>query len=297
MTNWTYDNTAASPRTINIQYVTEDGTANSVSLTSVDTSQTDIAYTRMDYTDILGMQNAADVAVLKVEQRRTTQASVNGALVANRLSRGGGLPPGDATTTIETQYECEASVDGPVLISERIETSITTSELAGSLAVPSYEDYTPGVQMFLSTVRELNHATVFDDAGAATTRTTAKTWIAYGLTQDGQQSFAEQMRQLQSSSIDPSEWGTKIDSAVESMKALVFQGTEVQTSAGRPAAPTKPSDQAINRNELTENDTGTRYINGRLSFISDLSNSITTAIRDYVMPFAPDDFFSWDEVA
>lgn len=297
MTNWTYDNTVSPPRTITIQYVTEDGTASSVSLTSVDTSETDIAYTRMEYTDILGMQNAADVAVLKVEERRTTQASVNGSLVANRLSRGEGLPSGDAITLIETEYESESSVDGPVLIKERIETSVTTSELAGSLAVPSYEDYTPGVQLFLSTVRELDHTTVFDDAGAATTRTTAKTWIAYGLTQDGQQSFAEQMRQLQSSSIDPSEWGQQISDAVESMKALVFQGTEVQTNAGRPSAPTKPSDQAINRNELTENDTGIRYINGRLSFISDLTNSITTAVRDYVMPFAPDDFFSWDEVA
>jgi hypothetical protein len=296
MTNWTYDNTVSDPRTITIQYVTENGTSRSVSLSSVDTSETEIAYTRMTYADARGMEDAADVAVLKVERRRTTQASVNGALVANRLSRGEGLPAGDAITIIETGYESETSVDGPVLIKERIETSITTSELAGSLAVPSYEHYTPGTDLFLSTVRELAHSTVFDDTGAATTRTTAKTWIAYGFTQDGQQAFAEQMRQLASSDIEPSAWGGSISAAVSSMKVLVFQGTEVQTNAGRPSPPTKPSDQAINRNEITENDTGTRYVNGQLSFISDLSNSITTAVRDYVMPFAPDDFFSWDEV-
>ena len=295
MTNWTYDRTISDPRTITITYTGESGISASVNLTSVDTSETETAYTRLSFTDDLGVVNFTDVAVLKLEVKRTTQASVNGALVASRLALGLGLPGGDAITEINTSYECDTSTLGPVLAKERIETKITTSELAGGLAVPSYQDYTPGVDLFLSTVRDIQHNTAFNIDGSAATQTITKTWIAYGLTQDGQQSFAEQMRQAINNGLDPEASGEFISSAVESMKTLVFQGTEVQVNAGRVPPPTKPDDQSITRDLLLEGDTGEKTLTGRLSYTDDVVDSIITSIRNYVMPFSPDDFYSWDE--
>lgn len=291
MTNWTTSNTVSTPRSITIQYVTQAGVASSVTLSSTDTSQTDTTFRSVQYTDDNGMPDIVEVVTQKKETKRTTQASVNGALVAGKLSLGQGLPGGDAITEIATIYEIDITSNGPVLASESSETKITTSELAGSLAVPTYEVYTPGTALFTSTKREIQHNTVFDDYGRASTQTQTSTWIAYGLTQEGQQSFAEQMRQVSGAAEDESTLGGIISSVVESMKELVFQGTEVQVNAGRVAAPIKPSDSSLIRNQINDGDTGRKFATGQVTYFNDVINSIVTSIKNYTMPFAPDDFY------
>jgi hypothetical protein len=291
MANWTEAGTVSTPRTITIQYATQDGVASSVTLTSTDTSDTDTSFRSVQYTDDSGMPEIVEVVTQKKETKRTTQASVNGALVAGRLSFGLGLPGGDAITEITTTYEIDITTSGPVLASETSETKITTSELAGSLAVPSYEFYTPGTALFTSTVREIQHNTIFDEYGRASTQTLTSTWISYGLTQEGQQSFAEQMRQVSGTAEDESALAGTISSAVESMKELVFQGTEVQVNAGRVAAPVKPSDSSLIRNQINDGDTGRKFATGQVTYFSDVINSIITSVKNYEMPFAPDDYY------
>jgi hypothetical protein len=292
MANWTESSTVSTPRSITIRYVTQDGNPSSVTLTSTDTSQTDTTFRSVQFTDDNGMPDVVEVVTQKKEVRRSTQAAVNGALVASRLSFGLGLPGGDAITEITTSYEIDITSNGPVLASESSETKITTSELAGSLAVPSYEVYTPGTALFTSTIREIQHDTVFDEYGRASTQTQTSTWIAYGLTQEGQQSFAEQMRQVSGAAEDESALGGIISSAVESMKELVFQGTEVQVNTGRVAAPIKPSDSSLIRNQINNGDTGRNFATGQVTYFSDVINSIITSIKNYTMPFAPDDFYN-----
>jgi hypothetical protein len=291
MANWTEAGTVSTPRTITIQYATQDGVASSVTLTSTDTSDTDTSFRSVQYTDDSGMPEIVEVVTQKKETKRTTQASVNGALVAGRLSFGLGLPGGDAITEITTTYEIDITTSGPVLASETSETKITTSELAGSLAVPSYELYTPGTDLFTSTIREIQHNTIFDEYGRASTQTLASTWISYGLTQEGQQSFAEQMRQVSGTAEDESALAGTISSAVESMKELVFQGTEVQVNAGRVSAPVKPSDSSLIRNQINDGDTGRKFATGQVTYFSDVINSIITSVKNYEMPFAPDDYY------
>ena len=291
MTNWTTSQTVATPRSITIKYLTPAGVASSVTLSSSDTSTTATTFRSVQYTDENGMPDIVEVVTQKKETKRTTQASVNGALVAGRLSFGLGLPGGDAITEITTAYDIDVTVNGPVLTGESIETRITTSELAGSLAVPSYEVYTPGTALFTSTIREIQHDTVFEADGRAATQTQTSTWIAYGLTQEGQQSFAEQMRQVSGAAENESELAGIISSAVESMKELVFQGTEVQVNAGRVSAPVKPSDSSLIRNQINDGDTGRKFATGQVTYFSDAINSIITSIKNYTMPFAPDDFY------
>ena len=293
MTDWTFDRTIAPPRTINIKYSTQDGVQRSVSLSNTDTSETQTTFALVQYTNDEGVPETAEVVVRKVETKRTTQASVNGAMVSQRLSYGLGLPAGDAITEIETTYEYDTTTSGPVLVRERAETKITMSELAGSLAVPSYEQYSPGTALVTSTVREVETQTAIDGAGREVTRTRTSTWIAYGLTQEGQQSFAEQMKQTQAVALDPGIGSVYITQSVLSMRPLIFQGTEVQIGVGRSPVPLKASDESLARNEINAGGTGRKLITGSVSFTENVFGGFSATIANYTMPFAPDDFFEW----
>lgn len=290
MSGWTSNRTYAPPRTIVVRYVDQQGQQRSVSLTSTDVSETSIGYSTFTYINDEGATDSVDVAVLKTEIKVTTQASINGALVAGKLASGQPLPSGNATTRIETSYEYVSSTSGPVLAREVMTTMMTLSELAGGLAVPSYEYYTPGTSQFVSIQRIAEYSTVILSGGGEATRSAISTWIAYGLTQEGQQSFNEQMKQLQSFALDPSDGRQYISNAVLSMTGLVFQGTELRVERGRIPIPSKPSDQSIARDTINAGQGDRKTATGTANYGS---NNGTTKTRDYDMPFAPDDFFEW----
>jgi hypothetical protein len=290
MSNWTQSQTIAPPRTITVRYANQQGQQRSVALTSTDTGETVTTFFLFTYTNEQGATEDSEVAVRKIERKRTTQASVNGALVAGKLAVGQGLPSGDAITEIETTYEYDTSTSGPVLARERAETRISLSEFAGGLAVPSYEFYTPGTSLVTSTIRETVNFTATLADGRQATRTETSTWIAYGLTQEGQQSFAEQMKQTQDVATDPSGGGAYISESVLSMLPLVFQGTEVRAEIGRFPPPTKPPEHEIARDIINAGTGDRKTATGRVNYGN---NNDTTKTKTFNMPFAPDDYYQW----
>lgn len=295
MSDWTFSETIAPPRTMVIRYTNQQGEERSVTLTSTDRGQTSSTFAPFTYLNEEGGTEVTDVVVRKIETKRTTQASINGALVAGRLSLGLSLPSGDAITEIETTYEYDTSTSGPVPVKERAETRISLSEFAGGLAIPDggYEFYTPGTSLITSTVRETINFTATSADGREVTRTETSTWIAYGSTQEGQQSFNEQMKQTQAIALDPDTGGAYIAASVLSMTPLVFQGTEVRTEIGRAPIPTKPPTHSIARDTINAGQGDRKTFRGSVAFESNGFGGVSIKTQDYTMPFAPDDFFEW----
>jgi hypothetical protein len=118
--------------------------------------------------------------------------------------------------------------------------------------------------------------------------------VALGLTQAGQQAFAEQVRQREDLDFNAGEGGEFIASVVSSMATLVAQGAEVRAESGAPPVPMKPRDSEIARDSVSESNSGRRTTRARLANDSDLDTPPTTT-RIFDMPFAPDDFYSWEE--
>jgi hypothetical protein len=292
MTDWSSSKTISTPRTITIRYTNTAGVQASVALTSTDTSETVTTFGVFRYLDAAGDIQETDVALRKVETKRTTLASVNGALVTDRLSRGLGLPSGDAITKSTTEYVYKVTTEGPELLKETTKVEITLAEFAGGLNVPSYKDYAPGTSLIVSTEREQKYDSSLSADGRETTRTITSTWIAYGLTQDGQQAFARQMEQTQQFAADPVSGGAYIAASVNSMTPLMFQGSEVQFSIGRAPVPSKASNQSISRTEVTMGNGDQRRFKGSISF-SDTPNGVVATVANYTMPFSPDDMFEY----
>jgi hypothetical protein len=160
-------------------------------------------------------------------------------------------------------------------------------ELAGGLPVPSYSDYEPRSAQFESARRETSYNTQFGFDGPTTYEITS-TWLALGLTQEGQQLFAEQMRQARNTfDFDAGEGGDFIASAVESMVELVFQGNEIRSTSGISRAPIKARDQDLSRSTITQDDSGNRTDRFRAT------TEFNGRSRTYVMPYAPDGFYTW----
>lgn len=293
MSDWTFSETISPPRTMVIRYTNQQGQQRDVTLTSTDRSQTSTTFRSFSYLNEEGATEVTDVVVRKIETKRTTQASINGPLVVGRLSLGLSLPSGDAITEIETTYEYDTSTSGPVLAKERAVTRITLAEFAGGLAVPSYESYTPATELVTSTVRETMNFTATSADGRDVTRTETSTWIAYGSTQEGQQSFNEQMKQTQAIALDPNGGGDYIAASVLSMTPLVFQGTEVRTEIGRAPISTKPPTHSIVRDTINAGAGDRKTFTGSVAFESNGFGGVTIKTQDYTMPFAPDDFFEW----
>lgn len=291
--DWTRSETIAPPRTITIKYSNQQGQQRSVALTSVDRSNTVTEYRTVQYEDEQGNVQEADVVARTVETKRTTQASVNGAMVASRLSFGLGLPAGDAITTVTTTSEYTVSRSGPVLVGRTTVTEIPMVELAAGLAVPNYELYTPGTAAITSTVRSEEFSTAFTPDGREMTRQATSTWIAYGLTLEGQQSFNEQMKRTQAVALDPTVGGAWTANMVASMTELVFQGTEVQVSIGRMPPPVKPSDQALVSDEINQGGDGRSVAKGQVAYTTNQFGTYVIKIQSLDMPYAPDDYFAY----
>jgi len=260
--NWSFSHTISPPVTLRLTYQPESTTSNpkpsekTVDLVSTDESTTLSTYEAFTYeTDTTNDEGqpqtqTTDVLTKKEEIKRTTQASVAQNYVVDRLSRGAGLPPGDAITKTVTTYKYLATTDGPFLHSETTETYITMAELAGGLDIPTYKYYDPGVALFLSTVREVAYQKKVEwsnttqrnsDLGVEntysykreSTKTETSTWIANGLRDFGKQGFAEAMKQLESIAFDPARSNELIGTMVEYMTELIFEGTEIQVEIGK----------------------------------------------------------------
>lgn len=288
MTDWRFSKTQSDPVTLRVRYTKQDGTQASVDLYSTQIAEARTEFTATSYTLPGGDVEEIDLVGRITEDTYKTIAAVNGSLVANRLSNGLGIPSGAAISRVATVYEYGLMSAGPpVLVRERVSNLISQIELAASLPVP-YDYYTPSAELVATTLRETRHETIIGRNGKEATRSETATWIAAGLTQNGQQSFAEQVKQLQGVLFEP-QAQQRLAAMLNSASRLVFEGTETRISKGRPTLPSKPSDQEDLAAEFNNNDDDLRIKPVRVVY-SLMGGAVATREDTVYMPFAPDDF-------
>lgn len=274
LADWTYDKTISAARTIRIVYTTKNANdeyeRRVAVLTSTQWSETLTQYEPIRYISRRWSENGQDygefdeqwVTAVKETWTRDTIASINGSLVKWCLENGHGLPKGDCIKYSRTEYKYLVfEGDGPQLYRENTREEIDFLELLGSLNISNYgpingQELAAG-QRLVSQMTEVQHdwwqgdKTIALDTGRRTwrdyTRTKTSRWLAYGLTQEGQQAAAEMLR-LEDGTGNPT-WEV-IDSAL----GLKYDGTEVRTSTGRLNVIGRPSDEEIAQDDIIADD-------------------------------------------
>lgn len=281
--DWSYDKTISPTKTIVIKYAVEEGgqfvqktarlksTSWSTSISSFSTAQyaardvyerdaTGNVTKRTEYT-------SEEVLSTKVSLTRDTIASVNGALVKWCLENNKGLPSGDIYRLSVTKYEYQVKdYKGVRPLKEETTELIDEIELIGSLNINDYAaigggDLAAGNKTVTASTTKIEYSQFDGDVNVynqgtrdqfATWRQYNKTkterWTAAGLTQEGQQAAAELLKQ---------EDGTgEVSWSVirEFAPALSYEGVEVRSSIGRLQYSSKPSDQDLAQEEITQPD-------------------------------------------
>jgi hypothetical protein len=341
--DWEYDKTVSTPAKIKIEYAVTlaDGSLQkrTASLTSTQWTETRTTYVQADYFDNDGKPQVQDVVGERNSETRNTIAAVNAAYVKWRLERGLGLPAGDANKESKTEYTYRVTSEGPKVIREMVTEYISEVELAGSLAITDYSlngpyeenggYLQPSTMVTIIASQTLTEYDEFTSSenGRTHTKTKVTRWMAQGLTQEGQQSAAEQLKALDGTD-------SRLQSIIDAAAELTCDGTEVRTSIGRAPVYGRPDEQSREVEELlnpaaidpdvvgpgvfynsyrgggtftaTDPIPGGGTIDdlevstpspgstqGSISFNSSDSSAfeVNTA-RSYTMPYAPDDYFN-----
>jgi hypothetical protein len=296
MTSWNPSQvTVSPPQTITVRFSREGAIDGQVTYSSSDITTTIVSEQLIGYVDREGIEQRIIVATGKREETRKSFGKVNPAAVSSLLSKGAstGTTGISLLSQVLTLYDVKVNRSGPFLKGETVVSKISIAELAGRLSVPSYAAYTPSTGLITSSVLETQYLTALTPDGPVTRSFTVGR-IALGLTQAGQQAFAQQMQQRSDLDFDTIEGGAFISKVVNSMATLVAQGAEVRDESGAPPVPIKPLESEIARDSVSETDNGRRTTRARLANDSDL-DTVPTTTRIYDMPFAPDDFYSWEE--
>jgi hypothetical protein len=265
--DWTTSTTISPPRIVTVEFVLKStGAKQKVSLTSTSISKTTTNYSQYSVAGkpVVGSDGSptvqpvfdlVDAVSSSIQENRSTQAAVNIAYVADRLSRGRGLPGGDALTLIETFNTYRDGGPGIGLqIVEKVEnTYISIVQLAGSLPIPSYEFYDPSNSLIQSQKRVTKYFYTTSPDGREHTKTETSSWMALALSQEGSQGSREQFKQLLEAAgdiEDEAAQGAAISSIVNASAELIFEGAEVQITLGRIPAPVRPPIEDILRDEV-----------------------------------------------
>lgn len=305
--DWTYESVTAAPTTIEINYVNAQGQPASVSLTSTTFSETRTTYNNIYYTTPEGRSDYESVATTRSSMTRTTAAAVNGAYVTWRLSNAQGLPSGDALRQSETIYAYSVGPNGPYVSREDTKEYISGYEFAGSLNISDYTGFEPTSSLFLSgrTITEYEESIGGD--GRQYTKTVTTRYLSMGLTQEGQQSAAEQLAQ------DAGD-GVITAQVFNAMKELVCDGAEVRNSIGRAPTPARPSYGQLVSDYINDGFTGdgndgassTWTIGGSTATLVDSgqrvveiifrytpgSETTVSRIDSYSLPYSPDSTYT-----
>lgn len=258
--NWEYDKTVSAPVKISVVYTktAADGSLSKQTavLTSTQYTETETSFETLLYKDVEGKLNSEDVVVERVTESRNTVAAVNGSYVKWRLEAGLGLPSGDANRASITTYTYWVSYTGPKVYKEVTFEYFSEVELAGSLSISNYMiDAEAQIYFEPSTTVDIvasSTETIYDewiDANTGRTHTQTKTtrYLAMGLTQEGQQSAAEQLKAA----------GGNDDTVVQvvtAMRELTCDGTEIRSHVGRAPVPSRPDEQNREAEELLNPD-------------------------------------------
>jgi hypothetical protein len=257
--DWEYDKTVSAPAKIKIEYTVSlpDGTIEkrTSTLTSTQWTETKTIYKQISYYDKDKNIQVQDVVDKRESKTRNTIAAVNASYVKWRLERGLGLPSGEANKLSTTDYSYRVTTEGPKVFREMVSEFITEAELAGSLAITDYSldgpfeenggylrpKTTPTI-MASATLTEYTELT--DKlTGRTHTKTKVTRFMAQGLTQEGQQSAAEQLKQLDGTD-------DRLQKIITAMAERTCDGTEVRTSIGRAPVYGRPDDQTRAMEEI-----------------------------------------------
>jgi hypothetical protein len=127
-------------------------------------------------------------------------------------------------------------------------------QFVGSLSVPSYEGFNPDTSLIVANKTVVEYENVRTATGRDMTRTKTSRWIAQGLSQEGQQSAKDVLALvdgLNGTAGNPA----LFDDVIQTYIPLIFEGTEVQTSTGREPVPTRPPQEELLRDEVTNGNT------------------------------------------
>jgi hypothetical protein len=295
MTDWNPSRvTVSPPQTITVRYSNENNPNGQVTYTTQDTTLTLFSRQTLEYVDSEGLEQRIGVITAKLEETRKSLGKVNPSSVSSALAAGIVQIIGSRVTSeTRTSYNVKVTPSGPFLKGETVISKISIAELAGRLSVPSYARYFPGNEQITSSILQTEYFTAWPPDGPATRSLTIGR-VALGLTQAGQQAFAEQMRQRTDLDFATPEGGAFISAVVSSMAALVSQGVEIRDESGAPPVPLVPLESEVARDSISESNSGRRTTRARLANNNGLDAPPTTT-RIYDMPFAPDDFYSWEE--
>ncbi len=274
LSDWTYNKTVSAARTIRIVYTIKENDIYErrvARLTSTQWSETMTTYSPVDYVSRRWVENGQVyeemdrqwVVSVKETWTRDTIASINGNLVKWCLENNLGLPDGDCVkySITENTYEV-IDTQGPRLSEEKTREEIDYLELLGSLNI---NDYGPiggaslsGGSRVISQITVVKHAWSGEESSTAVwngvrswreyTKTSTSRWLAYGLTQEGQQAASEMLKQEDGT-------GAPTQEVVASALELKYDGTEIQTSTGRLQVAARPNDEEIAKDDI-QNDTG-----------------------------------------
>jgi hypothetical protein len=272
--DWTYDKTISAARTINIVYTIKNANdqyeRKIAKLTSTQWSETLTTFQYIEYISERWTENGREyckidgqwVTAIKETWTRDTIASINGSLVKWSLENGHGLPSGDIYKYSRTEYKYLVfEGDGPQLYTEYTREEIDFLELLGSLNISDYgpingESLSAGSYLVSQETRVQHdwwqgNKTIDLYNGIRTwrdyTRTKTSRWLAYGLTQEGQQAASEMLRQEDGT-------GNPTWEVIDSALNLKFDGTETRTSTGRLQVAGRPSDEEIAQDDIKAGD-------------------------------------------
>lgn len=242
--DWTEDETISAPAYIRIEYADPTtGDPRSVVLTSTQRTTTRTYYIKVVYRDISGQVQVDDVVFVRESETYATVASVNGSYIKWRLENKKGLPDGSAYKYSRTEYRYIITAEGAKVIREETQEQITEYELAGSLAIEDYTGWEPTEQFLISS----NTVVEYDEKGGINskpyTKTVTSRYLAWGLTQEGQQVAAEMLK------LDEGD-GVINKSVVDAMKELISDGSETRSSLGKTPTPGRPTPQQMAAEEI-----------------------------------------------
>lgn len=304
---WTSSTTESSPDYVYVRYTNNQGVEKSFSYLNRVRSTSSTEYRMIEYRDKDGKAQRQDVTSYKIDIKEAAAGSVNSSLLSS-VQRWdlavAGLNPGLFSVPVEsvnqTWYEYISTTDGPMLVREVTEQRVSELELAASLSIPDYVTlvpsiggtfvptlyYMPGLGAeYTSTRTVVEYETVTINVGGGLTRTVTRTktsrWMSRGLTQEGQQEFQWLIKERKTDAIIPT--------IVQEYSALKFEGTEVQTSEGKPAIATRPQPQDVAAAGIAQNGTADNTVTGVVLYTAGMPSNNVTTTATYDMPFCPDD--------
>lgn len=239
---WTYEKKVSPPELITVDYVVKVGDVyekRKAYLWQTPFTETWTYYANIAYNDKEGKVQNTDVVSERISYTYGTVAAVCGNYVKYCLSNQLGLPEGDADRYQETFYTYEVTEDGPKQVEELRKDWISEFELAGSLPIKDWTGWQPRPGVIWKageTLSETQETKLRFSSGALRPYNKNKTtrWQALGLTQEGQQSAAEQLKAETGD-------GTVTISVMDAMGVLMTDGTEVSTSIGKADLQARPN--------------------------------------------------------